>query len=71
MSEIYLHLLIKTSGAFILPLLPVVMENCAECTYPVPEETSMGILFVGANYVGLGMIFMLQVSRETLFHDSS
>ena len=34
-------------GMSILPLLPVMMENCAECTYPVPEDLSMGILFVG------------------------
>lgn len=34
-------------GLSILPLLPVMMENCAECTYPVPEDLSMGILFVG------------------------
>lgn len=34
-------------GFFILPLLPVMMENCAECTYPISEDLSMGILFVG------------------------
>ncbi len=36
------------------------MENTAECTYPIPEELSMGILFVGANILGLGFIFALQ-----------
>jgi len=34
-------------GLSILPLLPVMMENCAECTYPIPEDLSMGIMFVG------------------------
>jgi hypothetical protein len=30
-----------------LPLLPLMMENCAECTYPVPEDISMGLMFAG------------------------
>jgi hypothetical protein len=37
-------------GLCILPMLPVVLENCAECTYPVPEEFSIGILFAGGAY---------------------
>lgn len=49
-------------GMFVLPLLPIMMENCAECTYPVPEEVSMGILFAGCNILGLGFIFAIQVS---------
>ncbi len=49
-------------GFFILPLLPIMMENCAECTYPVQEELSMGILFTGCNVLGLAFIFALQVS---------
>jgi FLVCR family MFS transporter 7 len=40
-------------GCCVLPLLPVMMENCAECTYPVPEEVSMGILFAGKNEIAL------------------
>ena len=48
-------------GMFVLPLLPIMMENCAECTYPVPEEVSMGILFAGCNIIGLGFIFAIQV----------
>jgi hypothetical protein len=30
-----------------LPMLPAVVENCAECTYPLPEELSIGLLFFG------------------------
>lgn len=47
-------------GFSVLPLLPVMMENCAEITYPVPEEIPMGILFAGSNILGLGFIFALQ-----------
>lgn len=53
-------------GCFVLPLLPIMMENCAECTYPVPEEVSMGILFAGCNILGLGFIFAIQVNHTTL-----
>lgn len=47
-------------GAAVLPLLPVMMENCAEVTYPVPEDLSMGLMFVGSNLLGLAFIFVLQ-----------
>eukprot|EP00603_Paraphysomonas_imperforata_P000738 CAMPEP_0114424522 /NCGR_PEP_ID=MMETSP0103-20121206/6740_1 /TAXON_ID=37642 ORGANISM="Paraphysomonas imperforata, Strain PA2" /NCGR_SAMPLE_ID=MMETSP0103 /ASSEMBLY_ACC=CAM_ASM_000201 /LENGTH=533 /DNA_ID=CAMNT_0001593283 /DNA_START=129 /DNA_END=1730 /DNA_ORIENTATION=+ len=47
-------------GLFMLPMLPAVVENCAECTYPIPEELSTGILFVGGNIVGIPFIFIVQ-----------
>jgi hypothetical protein len=47
-------------GFFILPMMPTVMENCAECTYPVDEEISVGILLVGGNITGIPLIFLLQ-----------
>lgn len=34
-------------GFFLLPLLPVGVENAAECTYPIAEELSVGFLFIG------------------------
>ena len=37
----------RVLGLFMLPMLPAVVENCAECTYPIPEELSTGLLFVG------------------------
>jgi hypothetical protein len=47
-----------------LPLLPVMMENCAECTYPVGEDVSMGLMFAASNILGLGFIFALQYLIE-------
>lgn len=47
-------------GFFMLPLVPISMTNCAECTYPVSEELAMGLLLVGANVTGFGLIFVLQ-----------
>eukprot|EP01035_Chromulina_nebulosa_P016801 gene16801-22283_t len=52
-------------GLFIFPLLPVAVENSAECTYPVPEELSTGLLFVGGNVLGIGFVFGLQVLLST------
>jgi hypothetical protein len=49
-------------GFAMLPLLPVMMENCAECTYPVGEDVSVGVMFTASNVVALGFIFLLQVS---------
>jgi len=39
------------------------MENCAEVTYPVPEDLSMGLMFIGSNLLGLVFIFILQVKE--------
>ena len=53
--------IVLITGLFMLPLLPLMMENCAECTYPVPEDISMGLMFAASNILGLGFIFALQV----------
>ena len=47
-------------GFFMLPMVPITMTNCAECTYPVSEELAMGLLLVGANVMGFGLIFVMQ-----------
>jgi len=51
-------------GLTIVPMLPLLMENCAESTYPIDEEVSMGFMFVGSNLLGLGFIFSLQYLLE-------
>lgn len=48
-------------GFSILPLLPILMETCAECAYPVSEDVSSGCILVGASYTGVAFIFGLQV----------
>jgi hypothetical protein len=42
-------LISRTAGLFMLPLLPLMMENCAECTYPISEDISMGLMFAGTH----------------------
>ena len=59
----YLPLLISflLMGFAILPLLPILMETCAECSYPISEDVSAGCILVGASYTGVAFIFALQV----------
>ena len=47
-------------GACLIPLLPISLENAAECTYPVPEEVSSGLLLIVGNYFGLLLVLLLQ-----------
>eukprot|EP00981_Chlorochromonas_danica_P012788 scaffold5400_cov159-Ochromonas_danica.AAC.7 len=51
--------LVISFGVSVLPLLPVMMENCAEVTYPVSEDVSMG-----SNLLGLAVTFILQALLE-------
>lgn len=48
-------------GFFMLPMLPAVVENCAECTYPLPEELSIGLLFFGKFYIFLYFYIYLYI----------
>ena len=47
-------------GASILSIVPAAMVNCAECTFPIPEEMSLGILYAGANIAAVGFTFLGQ-----------
>lgn len=46
-------------GFFTLPLLPAVIENAVEATYPIPEESSAGLLFSAGNILGIGFTVLL------------
>ena len=45
---VWLSVSFALMGLFMLPMLPAVLENSAEITYPVSEEFSTGLLFMGA-----------------------
>lgn len=47
-------------GFCILPMLPTVLENCAEVTYPMLEDLPVGILMIGGNVLSIGLTFVLQ-----------
>lgn len=47
-------------GFTMLPLLPIFMETCAETTYPVSEDVSVGALLVG-------MVNIFAIDKEICF----
>lgn len=46
-------------GATLIPLLPVALENAAECSYPVAEDTSSALLMTVGQLVGIVLIYGL------------
>jgi MFS family permease len=46
-------------GATLMPMLPISLEHAAEVTFPVSADTSSSILLIGANLVGMALIFAL------------
>jgi FLVCR family MFS transporter 7 len=47
-------------GLFLLPLLPLALENAAEATFPVSEDNSASLLLGLGNIVGLLAVFALE-----------
>ena len=47
-------------GFCMIPMLPVMIENSIECTYPVSEELSAGILFTAGNVIGIPITLLMQ-----------
>ena len=47
-------------GLFQLAMLPAIVENVAECTYPIQEDISLGFLWVGVNILTIPITFLLQ-----------
>ena len=43
-----------------IPMVPVMIENSIECTYPVSEELSVGLLFTAGNVVGIPVTLLMQ-----------
>lgn len=48
-------------GFTTLPLLPLVIENCAEISYPIPEFISYGLVVMLNNVFSLIFTFVFQV----------
>jgi len=47
-------------GVCMVPMLPVIIENAIECTYPASEELSTGLLFTAGNVIGIPITFLMQ-----------
>ena len=48
-------------GFFTLPTIPSTIVSTVECSYPVPEDASVGFLYIGANLMAIVMTFVGQV----------
>jgi hypothetical protein len=48
------------TGAFLMPLLPLALENAAEASFPVSEDNSASLMLGMGNYVGLACVFVLE-----------
>lgn len=48
-------------GFVTVPLIPLVVENCAEISYPVPEHISFGLLMIFNISISLGLSFAFEV----------
>jgi len=47
-------------GLFMLPMLPLALENAAEYSFPMPEETAAALLLVVGQYGGVAFTFAIQ-----------
>ena len=47
-------------GFFLMPLLPLALENAAEATFPVREDNSASLMLGLGNYVGFAVNYALQ-----------
>ncbi len=62
-------------GFFMLPMLPIALENAAEYTFPMPEETAAALLLMVGQYGGVAFTFAIQhaipASCDTRFSPSN
>lgn len=78
-AEVTLVISFGVTGFFLMPLLPLALENAAECTFPCSEDNSAALLLGLGNYLGMIAIFALEalmlypsvVSCSTVFTPSA
>jgi FLVCR family feline leukemia virus subgroup C receptor-related protein len=59
-NSLYIYISFGILGFCMIPMLPVMIENSIECTYPVSEELSAGILFTAGNVIGIPVTLLMQ-----------
>jgi FLVCR family MFS transporter 7 len=52
-------------GATMIPMLPTILEAAVECTYPVPEEYSSGLILSAGQITGIAYIFGLEALADS------
>jgi FLVCR family MFS transporter 7 len=51
-------------GSTMIPMLPTILEAAVECTYPVPEEYSSGLILSAGQITGIAYIFGLEALAD-------
>mmetsp|Transcript_29087 Transcript_29087/g.49311 ORF Transcript_29087/g.49311 Transcript_29087/m.49311 type:complete len:504 (+) Transcript_29087:117-1628(+) len=59
-NHVALLIIFSVLGFFVLPLLPLSFECMVECTYPVSEEVTNGIMLSMGNILSIGITFAWQ-----------
>eukprot|EP00465_Bigelowiella_longifila_P010289 CAMPEP_0185261468 /NCGR_PEP_ID=MMETSP1359-20130426/9850_1 /TAXON_ID=552665 /ORGANISM="Bigelowiella longifila, Strain CCMP242" /LENGTH=420 /DNA_ID=CAMNT_0027848099 /DNA_START=1 /DNA_END=1263 /DNA_ORIENTATION=+ len=59
-NHMALLIIFSILGFFVLPLLPLSFECMVECTYPVSEEVTNGIMLSMGNILSIGITFAWQ-----------
>eukprot|EP00127_Corallochytrium_limacisporum_P002003 Clim_evm3s98 gene=Clim_evmTU3s98 len=59
-----LAFLCAAQGAFIVPLMPIAFEAGVECSFPISEDVSTGLLMSSAQLFGIIFIFVLTALVE-------
>ncbi|KAJ1401304.1 major facilitator superfamily domain-containing protein [Ochromonadaceae sp. CCMP2298] len=52
-------------GFATLPTVPSTIVSAVECSYPIPEDASVGFLYIGANTAAIPMTFIGQILLTT------
>lgn len=47
-------------GLFTLPIIPSTIVSAVECSYPISEDVSLGLLYMSANVIAIAMTFLGQ-----------
>lgn len=63
-NTVWLGVSYSLLGWFTTAVVPVSMNCCAEISYPISDELSVGLLLIGANILGFALIFLLQYLIE-------
>merc|ERR1712150_20649 len=65
-NSLQIYIAFGLFGVLVLPLLPIVIEVGVECTYPVPEEYSTGLLMASGNVLSLPLVFLLSALNDNV-----
>jgi FLVCR family MFS transporter 7 len=66
-SRVVIYVCFALLGFFMIPMMPATMESAAECTFPISEDDSVGLLMTSGNLVGV----ILTVALDGIISNTS